>query len=91
MQTPESDAIVLPDWGDPTSVVTFIVAGFTLVAAALAATGVIIPAGTSATVQAWASVAGFASALVVAIVNQIRITRTHVAAIYNGHVTRVGR
>jgi len=84
-----SDPIVLPNWTDPTSVATFIISAFAMVAGLLAATHVIIPAGISTAVQGWSSVAGFLVAGVAAAINQWRITTSHKTAITAGHPTAV--
>jgi hypothetical protein len=76
--------IVLPDWTDPESIATFVISAFTLIAGTLAATGVIIPAGLSASAQGWAAVAGYVIALGVQAWNSWRISRASKAAIAAG-------
>ena len=85
--TQASAPIPLPNWTDPTSIASFVIALATLVIGTLTATGVAIPAGVSGSVQGWASVAGYAIALGVMAFNQWRISSTHKAAIAAGHAT----
>jgi hypothetical protein len=82
--TPETAPIVLPTWTDPESIATFLLSAATLVLGTLAATGVIIPAGVSASVQGWAAVAGYVIALGVQAWNSWRVAHTTRIAIASG-------
>ena len=77
-------AVPLPNWTDAGSITGYIVTVATFVVGLLTATGVTVPSGTSTEVQAWAGIAGIAIAAVIQIVNFVRVTVLHKAAILSG-------
>ena len=77
-------AVPLPNWSDAGSVTGYIVSVATAIIGMLAMTGVIVPAHTSTEVQSWAGIAGVAVAAGFQVVNFIRVTVLHKAAVLSG-------